>query len=212
MLKFAPPSLPLRPYVDGYVYVHDVAGAARGLPIKTAPHPGGVLTFNFGRPNRTGDGAATPTFSLLGMQTSARMWRSDVDSHFVMALLTPAGLARFTPELGADTADNLIDLSSILGLRTVKALVADMPACTRWCHRPLPVEWPQRPVARQQYTKLLGTWLSPRAPASNPTSVRQTVQSRGRPRSRLAAMVSRERPMMARSCRLLADDAKTRSD
>jgi AraC-like DNA-binding protein len=123
MLALVRPSPPLLAYVEGYVYVCDIVGVHRGLPIRTVPRPGGVLTVNLGRPNRTSDGAATPTLSLLGIQTRARTWRSDTDSHFVMALLTPAGLARFAPGSGGDVVDGLIDLSSIIGDRAVSGLL-----------------------------------------------------------------------------------------
>ena len=123
MLALVRPSPPLLAYVDGYVYVRDIAGAHRGLSIRTAPRPGGVLTVNLGRPNRASDGSATPMLSLLGIQNCARTWRSDADSHFVMALLTPAGLTRFAPGSGGDVVDGLIDLSSIIGDRAARGLL-----------------------------------------------------------------------------------------
>ena len=123
MLALIDPSPPLSPFVDGYLYVRDLAGDHRCRPIRTAPRPGAVLTVNLGRPNRTADGVFTPTLSLLGIQTHARSWRSDADTHFVMALLTPAGLARFAPGLGVEMADTLLDLSSVLGERAANALL-----------------------------------------------------------------------------------------
>ncbi|HEY0478358.1 MAG TPA: helix-turn-helix domain-containing protein [Kofleriaceae bacterium] len=117
------PSPALLPFVDGYLHVRDLAGDHRGRPIRTAPRPGGVLTVNLGQPNRTADGAATPRLSLLGIQTCARSWRSDANTHFVMALLTPAGLVRFASGSGADTADTLLDLRSVIGERTAHGLV-----------------------------------------------------------------------------------------
>jgi AraC-like DNA-binding protein len=123
MLMPSAPSPPLRPFVDGYLHVRDLAGDHRGRPIRTAPRPGGVLTINLGQPNRTGDGAATPRLSLLGIQRCARSWRSDADTHFVMALLTPAGLARFARGSGGATAEALLDLSSVIGERAANGLV-----------------------------------------------------------------------------------------
>jgi AraC-like DNA-binding protein len=123
MLALTEPSPPLLPFVDGYLYVRDLAGEHRDRPIRTAPRPGGVLTINLGRPNRTADGAATPILSLLGVQMRARSWRSGADTHFVMALLTPAGLARFAPGVGLETAGALLDLSSLMGERATRALL-----------------------------------------------------------------------------------------
>jgi AraC-like DNA-binding protein len=74
-----------------------------------------VLTVNIGLPNRSSDGALTPRISLLGVQTQARSWRSDVDTDFLMALLTPLGLARLFPGCAAELANALIDLGSIVG-------------------------------------------------------------------------------------------------
>jgi AraC-like DNA-binding protein len=117
------PSPPLRPYVAGYWRVRDVVGAHRGRPIDTAPRPGAVLTVNIGRPNRSSDGALTPRASLLGVQTRARSWRSDVDTDFLMALLTPLGLARLFPGGAAEMANALIDLGAVVGDRAAGALL-----------------------------------------------------------------------------------------
>ena len=123
MLTVAEPSPALSRFVDGYLYVRDLGGNYCGRPIRTTPRPGGVLTVNLGRPNRTADGAATPILSLLGIQTCARDWRSGTDTHFVMALLTPAGLARFAPGSGVEMADTLLDLSSVIGERAANMLL-----------------------------------------------------------------------------------------
>lgn len=128
MLALLKPSAPLLPYVDAYWCVRDVEGAHRDWPIATAPRPGGVLTVNLGRPNRTADGAATPVLSLLGLQTQTRAWRSDMDTHFVMALLTPAGLARLAPGQGEVTANAFIDLGALAGDRAASSLLADTSA------------------------------------------------------------------------------------
>ncbi len=121
MLAYFRPSPALLPYVDGFVYVRDLDGQHRGHAIQTAPRPGGVLTVNLGRPNQTADGTTTPTLSLLGVQTFARSWRSDANTHFVMALLTPAGLAWFTP--GRETANTLVDLNTVIGATAANALL-----------------------------------------------------------------------------------------
>lgn len=115
MLSPDQPSPALRPYVSGYWRVCDIAGTHRGRPIDTAPRPGAVLTVNIGLPNRSSDGRPTPMASLLGVQTQARSWRSDVDTHFVMALLTPRGLARLFPGSAAEAVDLLVDLGAVVG-------------------------------------------------------------------------------------------------
>lgn len=128
MLEFVKPSGLLSPFVEGFCCVRDMDGAHCGLPIETAPRPGGVLTVNLGRPNSTADGGATPMLSLLGVQTRRRTWRSDVGTHIVMALLTPAGLARLAPGAGASTADTFIDLGAVVGDRAAASLLHDASA------------------------------------------------------------------------------------
>ena len=105
------------------MYVRDIVGAYRNFPITTAPRPGGVLTINLGRPNRSADGATTPILSLLGVHTCARGWLSDTDSHFIMALLTPVGLACFAPASGAGLAGALLDLGAVIGERAANGLL-----------------------------------------------------------------------------------------
>jgi AraC-like DNA-binding protein len=51
------------------------------------------------------------------------MWRSDTDTHFVMALLTPSGVARLAPAAGLDIADTLVDLGAVIGERAANELV-----------------------------------------------------------------------------------------
>lgn len=128
MFSLHRPSPPLRPYVRGYWRVRDVVGAHRGRPIDTAPRPGAVLTVNIGLPNRSSDGALTPKVSLLGIQTQARSWRSDVDTDFLMALLTPLGLARLFPCCASDLANALIDLGSVVGDGAGRHLLATASA------------------------------------------------------------------------------------
>lgn len=128
MLSLHQPSLPLRPYVSGYWRVCDIAGTHRGRPIDTAPRPGAVLTVNIGLPNRSSDGDLTPMISLLGVQTQARSWRSDVDTNFVMALLTPPGLARLFPGCASDVANSFVDIGSIVGDGAARNLQDDASA------------------------------------------------------------------------------------
>lgn len=122
------PSPVLSSFVEGFCCVRDLDGAHRALPIDTAPRPGGVLTVNLGRPNSTADGGATPILSLLGVQTQRRAWRSDVGTHIVMALLTPAGLARLAPGSGASTANAFVDLGAVVGDRAAASLLCDASA------------------------------------------------------------------------------------
>lgn len=128
MLSPHQPSLPLRPYVSGYWHISDIAGAHRGLPIDTAPRAGAVLTVNIGLPNRSLDGNLTPMISLLGVQTQARSWRSDVDTNFVMALLTPLGLARLFPGCASGVLNSLVDAGSVVGDRAAATLLNDASA------------------------------------------------------------------------------------
>ena len=125
MLSLHQPSSPLLPYVSGYWHVCDRGGAYRGRSIDTAPRPGAVLTLNIGRPNRNSDGALTPMVSLLGVQTQARSWRSDVDTDFIMALLTPLGLARLFPGCASGVANSLVDAGAVVGDRAAATLLND---------------------------------------------------------------------------------------
>ncbi|HVU33825.1 MAG TPA: helix-turn-helix domain-containing protein, partial [Opitutaceae bacterium] len=122
MLTHLQPSPRLRTWVDCYLYVRDLEGVHCDRAVTTAPRPGGVLTINFGRPNRMSDGAATPVQSLLGIQTRTRTWLPDADSHFVMVLLTPAGLAALAPRAGAGLTDRPVELSGILRNRQATGL------------------------------------------------------------------------------------------
>lgn len=125
MLALISPSAALSPYVDGYWCVCDTGRAQSPRRIDTAPRPGGVLTVNFGPPNRTAAGSPTPVLSLLGVQTGARAWRPDRETHFAMALLTPAGVARLAPRSGEALVDAFIDLGAIVGDAAAAALLAD---------------------------------------------------------------------------------------
>lgn len=66
--------------------------------------------------------------SLLGVQTRARSWLSDVNTDFVMALLTPMGVARLFPGCAGEVADLLIDLGAALGDNDASALLDDASA------------------------------------------------------------------------------------
>jgi AraC-like DNA-binding protein len=129
MFSLHRPSPALRPYVSGYWRVCDLVGAHRGRPIDTAPRPGAVLTVNIGLPNRSSDGGLTPRISLLGVQTQARSWRSDVDTDFLMVLLTPLGFARLFPGCASDLANALVDLGSVVGDGAAGSLLDS--ACAR---------------------------------------------------------------------------------
>lgn len=105
----------LRPFVTAYWFVRDDEGVLRGEEIRTSPHGGAVLTVNFGRPNRLVGGPPVPRASLLGPQTAERRWRSNVETSFVMAMLTPAGLASLFPGCGSAVADGFLDLGALVG-------------------------------------------------------------------------------------------------
>jgi AraC-like DNA-binding protein len=123
-----PPAPPLAPYVAGYWFVEDIAGVHEGRPIATSPHPGAVLSVNFGRPNAMVGGPTVPRVSLLGVQQVVRRWRSWSETYFVMAMLTVHGLARLFPNLGRDSMDRLLDLSAVLGDRGARLLGDDLDA------------------------------------------------------------------------------------
>jgi AraC-like DNA-binding protein len=131
MLALVEPSALLLPYVDGYVLARDLSGKHSGRPIRTVPRPGGVLTVNLGRPNRRADGSATPILSLLGIQTSSRVWYSDEGTYLVMALLTPAGVARLAQTTGGETANALFDLGSLIGDRAASDLRSSVSSSRR---------------------------------------------------------------------------------
>jgi hypothetical protein len=128
MLVVIPAAEPLRPFVYGYWYVQDLEGAHAVRPIQTCPHPGAVLTVNFGRPNAMEGGPVVPRVSLLGLQTSVRRWRSWSDTYFVMVMMTVGGLASLFPGAGAACRDQLLELNSLVGDRLAFALADDLDA------------------------------------------------------------------------------------
>ena len=111
------PHLQLRPYVLSYRIVEDMLGEASGVPLGTCPEPVGVLGANFGNPSYHESGDTHPKTGLLGVQTHARRWISQPETSFVMAMLTIPGMMVLFPNIGQDTADSLLDLSSIWGER-----------------------------------------------------------------------------------------------
>ncbi|MEM9460897.1 MAG: helix-turn-helix domain-containing protein [Myxococcota bacterium] len=128
MFLVVPPAPALSPYVAGYWFVQDLLGVYEGQPIRTSPHPGAVLSFNFGRPNAMDGGPVVPSASLLGIQTVARRWRSWADTYFVMAMLTVRGLVRLFPSTGPGTSDRLVELAAVIGSPTVTRAHVDLRA------------------------------------------------------------------------------------
>ena len=120
------PDQRLLPYVRGYWFVHDWDGAYAGRPITTAPHPGAVLSVNFGRPNEMDGGQIIPRAALLGIQTVARQWKAFPETYFVMAMLSVRGLVRLFPTTGNDTSDRLLHLSDLIGDRAANAFRVDL--------------------------------------------------------------------------------------
>lgn len=114
-------------WVSGYWFVQDLEGRHAGAPVRTAATPLAVLSVNLGRPNATGD-QLVPRVSLLGVQTRARSWRSWEDTYFVMAMLSPAGLARLFPGAGAASSDALLDLGEAVGDALTSRLAAAVQA------------------------------------------------------------------------------------
>jgi len=128
MLLALSPCKALNRLVRLYYVVEDIAGVRAGAVIETCPYPGAVLTVNIGRPNSIADGPVTPVVSFLGAQTKRRKWSSCPETHFVMIFLTFDGLARLFPRDGAVTADDLVDLGSLIGDAAAGQLVADVSA------------------------------------------------------------------------------------
>lgn len=126
MFLTLPPSEPLMPYVRGYWFVQDIEGRHEGQPIVTSPHPGAVLSVNFGRPNAMEDGPTAPRTSLLGLQSASRRWKSWADTNFVMVMLSCEGLVRLFPHLGREARDELADLGGLIGARASAALADDL--------------------------------------------------------------------------------------
>lgn len=138
----------LRPFVHAYWFVKDIDGLHEGRPIHTAPYAGAVLTVNIGRPNAMVGGPVVPSVSLLGVQTSGRQWQSWAETYFVMVMLSPIGLARLFPHVGAQTCDRLIELNTMIGDSEAHRLVTAVAAA--WA--------PARIVAHLD--AWLGRWLN----------------------------------------------------
>lgn len=120
----------LRPYVLSYRIVEDKSGEFAGIPIWTCPEPIGVLSANFGKRSYHESGEIHPKVGLLGVQTCARQWISQPETLFVMAILTVPGMMTLFPDIGQESADNLLDVSALWG---------DQKARKFW--RCLPDEW-----------------------------------------------------------------------
>jgi AraC-like DNA-binding protein len=124
----------LADFVSLYWLVQDSSGAAVGTDIKTSPHATTILTINIGVPNLSDCGTAVPRLSLAGVQNRVRSWRPVGASHIVMAMLTPAGVARLFPGLGGQIVDAVVDLGGIIGDDAACRLLADATA-TRSPHQ-----------------------------------------------------------------------------
>ena len=105
----------LRPYVLSYRVVEDQLGEFAGIPIWTCPEPIGVLSANFGKRTYHESGEIHPTVGLLGVQTRARKWISQPETLFVMAILTVPGMMTLFPNIGQESANNLLDLAGLWG-------------------------------------------------------------------------------------------------
>lgn len=121
LLEFSP-SRSLAPYVAGYWYLKDLAGEYRGRPIRTIPSLRSVLTVNVGHPNRRLQDFYAPRVSVLGIQTHPTIWVSDVDTQFIMAVLTPKGLISLFPHDSGRLVDTFVDLGAVAGDAWMRAL------------------------------------------------------------------------------------------
>lgn len=123
VIKSLRPNPSLRSVVSQYYFVQDLAGEYKNKPVTSIPLPGAAISVSFGRPNAPVGGPAIPSACILGAQSVARSWISFGDTFFIMALLTPIGLARLFPGSGAATVDRITDLGAVLGDARVRALV-----------------------------------------------------------------------------------------
>ncbi|MFP2928555.1 helix-turn-helix domain-containing protein [Pyxidicoccus sp. 3LG] len=149
-----PPAAALRSLVMGYWFIEDLPGAYEGQPIHTTPHPGAVLTINFGRPCTADFAAGAPRASLLGVQSRSRTWHSGPDCYFVMVMLRPTGLARLFPSSGAALGDDMLELGAFLG-----------DGVTRRLSDALYEAWAPRDIAGR-----LDAWLLRRVEETRPPS------------------------------------------
>ena len=116
------PAPTLSAFVQAYWFIEDWPGDYQGFPIRTSPVPLAVLSVNMGRPNAQENGSLVPSASLLGLQSRARTWRSWSETYFVMAMITIPGVVRLFPNVGADSADMLLDLSAVAGSASAVSL------------------------------------------------------------------------------------------
>ncbi|MCT9072264.1 AraC family transcriptional regulator [Cupriavidus gilardii] len=182
------PCLALAPYVNGYWFVQDLEGVYEGQPIVTCPYPGAVLSVNFGRPNAMEGGPTVPKVSLLGFQSASRRWRSWSDTYFVMAMLSPVGLARLFPGIGADCKDRLIDLAACLGDGQAYTLEADLSAA-----------WSPVRIATQLDAWLLRRLDAIRAPMELPAlAAAHTLLRQGRQVQDIARLTAVDRRQLHR--------------
>lgn len=128
------PATALRRFMSAYVIVDDRAGALPCAPIQTAPMPFGALSVNFCERSRDGAGTQHPEIAFLGLQTGVRHWVSGASTLFVMVLLTPDGIIRLFPRLGAETGNALRELTDLWdrrrteSFRVAAAAMLDPPA------------------------------------------------------------------------------------
>ncbi|MGD1861167.1 MAG: helix-turn-helix domain-containing protein [Leptolyngbyaceae cyanobacterium] len=117
----------LRPYVLSYRIVEDKLGEFAGKPIWTCPEPIGVLSANFGKRSYHESGEIHPKVGLLGVQTRTRKWISQPETLFVMAILTVPGMMTLFPDIGQNSADNLLDVAGLWGDRKAGEFWRSLP-------------------------------------------------------------------------------------
>ncbi|TAL03170.1 MAG: helix-turn-helix domain-containing protein [Rhodospirillaceae bacterium] len=122
------PAPQLSALVRAYWFIEDLPGDHEGSLIRTSPVPLAVLSVNMGRPNAQENGGLVPNASLLGLQSRARGWQSWSETYFVMAMLTIPGFIRLFPNVGADSADMLLDLGAIAGDAPTHSLIGAIGA------------------------------------------------------------------------------------
>ena len=111
-----------------YLVVADLDAEHRGIPIRTAPQAGGLLSISLADPNRHASGQLAPRLALRGVQVGADTWTPSGATALVFVQLTVPGLLTLVPRLAAHALDRALDLAAPWGDGRARALVAGTPA------------------------------------------------------------------------------------
>ena len=122
-----PPDPRLAGLVQGYMAVEDLAGDFAHRVVRTCPEPMAVLSVNLGQGALDRFGRVHPRAALLGVQTAACQWIPQGETYFVAAFLTIPGLVSLFPATGDQTADALVALDQLVGVKSARFLHAAIP-------------------------------------------------------------------------------------